>query len=363
MLARLPSTQPPCVLIVDDDEVDRRFVQRAVRNQFVFLEADNELLAISLIRTHTPDCVLLDYHIPGANAMAILEACVQSYIPMVVLSGVGNETIAAEAIKSGATDYLPKTMLSQASLTRAITNAIEKGILERLLHEKQQELETFVATAAHDLKAPLRTVVTQCQLAQLLTQETLEPEAQQALATAIMAANSLFDLVQNLLDYTESGRSTKPFEPVDLETLARQVVADLDTIISDSDALVEIAPLPTIQGDATGLRQLLQNLIGNALKFQNHERPHVQVTAVQEEAWWQIRVSDNGIGIEPEVQKQIFQPLTRLHAASAYEGSGLGLAICNKIAHLHQGTIRVESALGRGSTFVLNLPATATSEG
>jgi signal transduction histidine kinase len=178
-----------------------------------------------------------------------------------------------------------------------------------------------------------------------------------------MTANSLFDLVQNLLAYTETGRSTKPFESVDLDALARQVVAGLDAVICASNALVEIAPLPTIQGDATGLRQLLQNLLGNAIKFQNHERPHVQVIAVQEEAWWQIRVSDNGIGIEPEYQKKIFQPLTRLHAKSAYEGSGLGLAICNKIAHLHQGTIRVESALGRGSTFVLNLPATATSEG
>ena len=121
---RSPSTHLPCILIVDDDDVDRRAIQRQVGGQFAFLEADNEAMATSLMRAHQPDCVLLDYYMPGSDSMALLRLCVQYRIPVIVLTGVENERIAAEATVNGAAACLAKTTLSQAALTQALAEAM-----------------------------------------------------------------------------------------------------------------------------------------------------------------------------------------------------------------------------------------------
>ena len=344
------------VLIIDDDQVDRQMIQRELGCNFRFHEANNEPRAKTILHSDPPDCVLLDYHIPGTDTLHILETCVQYRIPVVIITGEGDEVVATEALKRGASDYLPKTLVSQSSLTRAITNAIDKSTLKRLLQDKHHELETFVSTAAHDLKAPLRTVVTQCELVARLSEPPLNAEAQTALQTAIASAQDLTQLITSLLAYTEVGRSKTPFECVDLEQMAQQVVASLKTSIKSSSARIDIGPLPTIQGDPTGLRQLFQNLISNALKFQGEDPPQVQLTATQSEPYWEIRVKDNGLGIEPAYHQRIFKPLTRLHTKTSYDGSGLGLAICTKIVHQHGGSIGVESELGQGSVFVFTLP-------
>jgi light-regulated signal transduction histidine kinase (bacteriophytochrome) len=135
-----------------------------------------------------------------------------------------------------------------------------------------------------------------------------------------------------------------------------KVLANLKVAIAESNAVVTHDPLPTVLGDGTQLIQLLQNLIGNAIKFRGKERPQVYVKAVQSPKEWIFEVRDNGIGIESEYFERIFTIFQRLHSKSEYQGTGIGLAVCKKIVERHGGRIWVESQLGEGTTFYFTIP-------
>jgi signal transduction histidine kinase len=344
------------LLVIDDDDVDRRIIQRLLGDRYALLEASTGAQAEGILQSRSLDCVLLDYDIPSTDTLALLDTCVQGQIPVVMLTGAGNEVVAVEALKRGAQDYLTKDQMTQDALERTISHAINQVTMQRLFQDKQRELEDFVSTAAHDIKAPLRTIVTQCQLVQMLAEDALGAEAQEALTTAITSGKQLADLVEALLVYTRVGREAVPSELVDLQAVVEEVLTNLETPIHEAHAVVEVEPLPTVCGDRTALYQLMQNLLSNALKFRNDDPPHVRVDSSRHDTQWQIRVSDNGIGIAPEFQRQIFEPLTRLHNHSRYEGSGLGLALCAKIVQQHKGQFWVESHPGAGSTFTVGLP-------
>lgn len=147
-----------------------------------------------------------------------------------------------------------------------------------------------------------------------------------------------------------------------MASLAREVVADLQGPITESGATITVGPLPVIRGTAPHLRQALQNLIGNALKFQDGiTAPVVAVDATRSADEWSIRVQDNGIGMDPKYAKRIFLPFQRLHSREAFTGSGIGLAIVNRVVEQHGGSIHVDSAPGTGATFTLTLPVDPTT--
>jgi light-regulated signal transduction histidine kinase (bacteriophytochrome) len=130
------------------------------------------------------------------------------------------------------------------------------------------------------------------------------------------------------------------------------MVSDLHAAITEQQAMLTHDPLPTVRGDATRLKQVLQNLIGNALKFRGQAPPRVHVSARREDGHWRFAVRDNGIGIDPQHVGKLFQVFQRLHTRSEYAGSGIGLAICRKIVEQHGGRIWVESRPREGSTFI-----------
>jgi light-regulated signal transduction histidine kinase (bacteriophytochrome) len=168
------------------------------------------------------------------------------------------------------------------------------------------------------------------------------------------------ELINDLLTYSRVG--TRPLQPeaVDTNQLVDQVVNDLTAAIADSHASVLRNELPMVQGDPTQLRQLFQNLIANGIKFHRPStEPQVQVSAARENGAWTFSVRDNGIGIEPQYQERIFALFQRLHTRADYPGTGIGLAICKKIVERHGGQIRVDSAPGRGTTFLFSLPVAA----
>jgi signal transduction histidine kinase len=162
----------------------------------------------------------------------------------------------------------------------------------------------------------------------------------------------------------------QPFEQVSLDKLAREVISDLEVLIEKTGGKVEIGPLPVVEADPTQMRQLLQNLIGNALKFHRPDQPPV-VTLSSEisssangaPALCQISVADNGIGFDEKYLDRIFAVFQRLHGRSEYEGTGVGLAICRKIVERHGWTITARSEPGAGATFIITLPAQAASVG
>ena len=230
------------------------------------------------------------------------------------------------------------------------------------------ELRQFAFCASHDLQEPLRKVETFGDRLKAKCGPLLTDEGRDYLERMQNAARRMKNLINHLLAYSRITTKAEPFVSVDLTKTTREVLSDLELLIEQSGARVELGDLPVIEADPTQMRQLLQNLLSNALKFQKpSEPPLVKVgggilrgTKDSEEApqgrLCQLTVEDNGIGFEPENANRIFTLFARLHGQSKYDGNGIGLAICRKIVERHKGTIVAKSVLGQGATFVVTLP-------
>jgi light-regulated signal transduction histidine kinase (bacteriophytochrome) len=165
-------------------------------------------------------------------------------------------------------------------------------------------------------------------------------------------------LIEALLEYSRVTTKARPFERVNLNTLAREVLIDLETRTQESGARVEVGSLPTLMADKLQMRQLLQNLLANALKFHApNQPPRVQLSAVRSpDGNWSIAVEDHGVGFDDAYADRIFRPFQRLHGRAEFEGSGMGLAICRKIVDRHGGTISARSRPGERTVFTVTLP-------
>jgi light-regulated signal transduction histidine kinase (bacteriophytochrome) len=165
-------------------------------------------------------------------------------------------------------------------------------------------------------------------------------------------------LIDDLLSYSRVGTRGKAFEPSDSNTILGQALANLETAIAETGAVITHDQLPVIKVDTAQLTQLFQNLISNAIKFRSQQPPKIHIAARRDERQWLFSVKDNGIGMQPEYFERIFVIFQRLHTRAEYPGTGIGLAICKKIVERHGGHIFVESELGHGSTFSFIIPDT-----
>ena len=168
--------------------------------------------------------------------------------------------------------------------------------------------------------------------------------------------------ITGLLKYSRVGSEPRVLEPVPLETVYADAIANLRFAIGESGAKVDVRTLPEVRGDPRQLTQLFQNLIGNALKFRKPgQAPHIEVWAGRAGNFWQVSVRDDGIGLDPRFYERVFIIFQRLHTREQYEGTGIGLAICKKIVERHGGRIWVQSQEGEGATFSFTLPATPSA--
>lgn len=231
------------------------------------------------------------------------------------------------------------------------------------LEQSNRDLQEFAYVASHDLQEPLRKV--QAFSDRLATKYTdaLDDTGRDYLKRMRDASQRMQILINDLLGFSRVSTRAQPFTEVNLNTIAREVLSDLENLIERTQARLETGELPTIQADPTQMHQLLQNLIGNALKFHGEKRsPLIKVSAKIEGDTCQISVEDNGIGFDTQYLDRIFKPFQRLHNREEYEGSGMGLAICRRIAERHGGSITATSAPGKGATFLVTLPM-HTSQG
>jgi PAS domain S-box-containing protein len=238
------------------------------------------------------------------------------------------------------------------------------------LARSNAELEQFAYVASHDLQEPLRKVRAFGDRLNAKFGGLLPEQGRDYLARMVNASERMQTLINDLLQYSRVTTKAQPFAPVDLNEIARQVVSDLELQVERQHGRIEVGSLPTIDADHTQLRQVLQNLIGNALKFRRQtEDPVVQVRgevvpagemasgeSAQSAELLQLTVEDNGIGFDRKHAERIFGVFQRLHGRDAYEGTGMGLAICRKIAERHGGSLTADSAPGKGTTFTLTLP-------
>ncbi|MBP2157795.1 MULTISPECIES: ATP-binding protein [Asticcacaulis] len=230
---------------------------------------------------------------------------------------------------------------------------------ERLLKqlmESNTELERFAYVASHDMQEPVRMVNIYSQLVAEDYHDRMDEKGRRYLGIISSSATRMHLMVQDLLRY--SRLKHEPFEDsvVDLDRLLVQVRANLGQRIAETDARIESDNLPKVSGNPVQLQRLFENLIGNAMTYQPEGRlPVITVSSVEAGGRWRICVTDNGIGIEPEYAKQIFEPFRRLHTWDKYNGTGLGLTICRKIVERHGGEIWVEPAPGHGARFCFTL--------
>ena len=237
------------------------------------------------------------------------------------------------------------------------------------LARSNDELEQFAFVASHDLQEPLRKIQAFGDRLKLRTEKLDLGDARDYLDRMQSAAARMQRLISDLLTFSRAIRSSQPFVPVDLGVTTREVLNDLEVRIEQSKARVEVGPLPTIEADPTQMRQLLQNLIGNALKFQRPGNPGVvRIRALtngearpsrfngDEDDACELVVEDNGIGFDPKYSEKIFAVFQRLHGRTEYEGTGIGLAVCRRIVDRHRGEIIAQGRPGEGAAFTIQLP-------
>lgn len=231
----------------------------------------------------------------------------------------------------------------------------------RALEQKNQELEQFAAIVSHDLQAPLNTIIN---LVELLKNEIGQSTTNETIDTQLdfMASSTgrMKELIQGLLEHAQIGKN-KEKQLVDCNHLVKTLLEDLGHLISERGAFIEVDDLPSVIGYKTELRLLFQNLIINAIKFGRvGHPPKVKLFSSMKDDFWEISISDNGIGIPKNAASEIFQIFKRLHPPKSYEGTGIGLAHCKKIVELHGGRISVESEVENGSTFRFTMPVVAS---
>jgi light-regulated signal transduction histidine kinase (bacteriophytochrome) len=274
---------------------------------------------------------------------------------IIMSSGRGDEMIAAEAIKLGAKDYIPKTQLTPEAVKRIFQNAVEKTRLQRKVTEQREELENFANVLVHDLKSPTFSIQSFAGFIQQAIAEGNTKAAIKHCQRVIEIAERMEQLVETLHQYTLA-EAKVAFAPVSMHLVIKDTLSNLENAIGRRGARVTNDALPSVIGNASLLIQLMQNLIGNSIKYCVAETPIVHISSNSYDgAKWLFSIKDNGIGIPEADCRTVFEPFKRLRGASEYAGTGLGLATCRKIVERHGGEIWCQSIVEKETTFFFTL--------
>jgi light-regulated signal transduction histidine kinase (bacteriophytochrome) len=226
------------------------------------------------------------------------------------------------------------------------------------LRRSNRDLEQFAYVASHDLQEPLRKVASFTQLLQKRYGGQMDERADQYIAFAVDGAKRMQQLIQDLLGFSRVGRLGGELADVPLDAALADALGNLENLVEDTGAVVTHDELPVVRGERPLLVQLLQNLVGNAIKFRDPERPPVvRISARRVGDSWELECRDNGIGIDPQYAERVFVIFQRLHPKDLYEGTGIGLALCKKIVEYHGGRIWLGEPDGPGTSVRWTLPA------
>lgn len=242
-----------------------------------------------------------------------------------------------------------------------LDDVTERRAIEQELARSNADLQQFAYFASHDLQEPLRTITNYLQLLQRRYQGKLDSDADEFIGFVVGGAKRMSALIRDLLAYSRVGRGGKPQDVVDMGAVLVTGLTNLRLTIEDAGASIEAGDLPVVVGDEAQLVSLLQNLIGNAIKYRlPNVAPRIEVAARRKGPDWLFSIRDNGIGIAENQLERVFGIFQRLHTREEYEGTGIGLAVCKRIVEFHRGRIWAESREGEGSTFFFTLPVART---
>lgn len=371
---------PSKILIVDDSCTDVRYLNhllqnpllKPAQNPYEIKSVNTASVGLETWRMWSPHCILLDYVLPDMTGLQFLEeingdllASTTSADPLaiVMLTGAGDENTAVQAMKLGVSDYLVKGAFTGSELTQTIHQAYEKAELLFELEQRRNELALFADRLAHDMVTPLHSLGLHVELlAELLSKSNSEPAILKNLKTIDGISNQLSEFVQHLYDYTTVGRNEIEFEPVNLNDIAKHTLNLLETELQQKNVSIQLDTLPVVKGCYIDLLQLMQNLVSNAIKYSDKSETEIHFSARRiSDKFWEIKVSDNGIGIQKQDLEMIFEPFKRTSSARGYQGSGLGLSTCRKIVESHGGKIWADSTPGSGLSIHFLLSSNSAS--
>jgi signal transduction histidine kinase len=349
------------LLFVDDSEAEREIMALTLDAAFpgaAIRPVSEPSTVRQMCDDHSFDCVLLDYNMPELDGLTLARQlrAANAYLPIILVTSVGDEMLVAEALRSGVSDYITKSRITVESIRQIVGRSIHAASQARVIEEQRSELENFAFALAHDFKQPIRQIIT---FSQMISDDLRGLESggiQKHLGFLGHAATRLDKLVDVMLQYTLLNQPPE-LSDVDLSSVLASVEASLGPLLAERGAEF-IAPrrMPMVRGNETLLIQVLQNLIVNGLHYNKSAVPRAEVSAQGDGESWVIEVRDNGIGIAAEYLTEIFKPLIRLHTASEYPGSGLGLTLARKAVLSQKGEIWCESTPGQGTVFHVRLP-------
>jgi len=353
-------------LLVIDDNLDdrylyRRSLQSESQNQFHIIESEDGEDGLAKVAVDRPDCVLLDYSLPGRDGIEVLKRIrsLHPFVAVVMLTGQGNESLAVRAIREGAQNYISKATITPETLRRSVRLAIEHCEMEKRIYEQRAALETFTRALAHDLKEPVRTIRS---FLELMDRSPLSESKTKEYYTYIHQAadrmSILIDSVYMLLQ-TDVDRTNAIMAVCDGNLALIAAKENLSALIAERQAVITNDELPFVCIEQSYLTRLIQNLLCNAIQHMEGQ-PKIHVTAKQKEkGTWLFSITDNGPGIPKEYQERVFEPFKRL-SGDRESNMGLGLTICKKIVDSHGGKLYCESTPPRGATFSFSLSAPDT---
>jgi len=363
------------ILLIEDNPGDARLLQEmlaeAEPGRFELEWADRLSAGTRRLEQGDIDVVLLDLDLPdshGVDTFTKVYAQAQEK-PIVVLTGLADETVGIKAVSGGAQDYLIKGQVDGNLILRSIRYAIERKRMEQELMEKTKKLEVvsqaksqFLASMSHELRTPLNVIIG---FSQLLTDEVpgkINDEQRECLSDVLNSGQHLLNLVSDVLDLSkvEAGKIELKMRALNLTAVIADVVRSVKPMLDGNKHELAVGVeegLPQVCADKSRLRQIFFNLLNNATKF-TPPRGRIAIQASREDDWCQVSVVDNGLGIEKEVQERIFEIFTRSATLpdGKKEGTGLGLALTRQFVEIMGGRIWLESEYGKGSRFTFTLP-------
>ena len=373
------------VLLIDDCPLDRKLICQLIAksgHSFAISEADSVSASLTMVEENAYDLLLLDYQLPdgiGPGYIAKLRDRANNFhLPIIVLTGHGDERTAIESFKDGASDYMPKDDMSTASLFRALNNALHKAKLQHRINEqrrsmieaneilkaKNREINSFYQTVSHELKTPLTGAREFASLVMDGVVGEVNEEQRELLACSIECCDSLKILVDDLLDAAEFENDSMriSLQHWTMKDIVEGALACVSLAAQNKSADIRFTcedNLPLVNVDKTRITQVISNIVNNAVKFSaGASVVELSLTLNRPLQQLQIDIADNGPGIDPERADKVFEKFYQVkeNTESKHSGMGLGLYLCKKIIEAHQGSISVRSTAGEGSVFTFTLP-------
>ena len=360
------------ILIVEDNDDHFAITSRLLRAEAAesrfhahTLRAGTIAEAVATLQTETIDVVLLDLGLPdsefGQTLPSVLSHADEAAV--IVLTALDDFAIGMESIAAGAQDFVTKVDLDRDLLHRSILYAVERKENQLALARANAELKRFAHTVAHEVRTPAAAAIMGIDSFRQMRDQSPEI-AEQMLDTASSSLRGMLQLVVDMLHFAEAEEANSAAVPLDLADLCGEVVAGFASLLAEADGQVDVGPLPTVVGNRTQIMRLMQNLIGNAIKYRGEQPLRIAIELADPfdgrdpDGHVFVSVRDNGVGITDEDQTRIFTMFYRAETRDEVAGTGVGLALCRNIMQRMGGAISVDSTPGVGSRFLLAFPTT-----